>query len=76
MGEEMITTGECKLFPTKLGFPDKDAALTFAFRLMFSPRPPTDTNSLYVYRCPSCGLVHLTKKYQDANCEAVYGIAG
>jgi hypothetical protein len=72
----MITTGECRLFPGKLGFENKEAALIFAFRRTYSPNPPTDTKVLYVYQCPSCGLVHLTKKFQGTNCEAVYGIAG
>ena len=70
----MISTGNCKLFPGKLGFADKDAALIFAFRRMFSPAPPTDTKVLYVYQCPSCGLVHLTKKFQGVGCEMVTSV--
>lgn len=72
----MITTGQCKLFPEKLGFTNQDAALRFAFKRMFSLNPPTDTNVLYTYRCPSCGLVHLTKKFQGVGCEAVHALAG
>jgi hypothetical protein len=71
----MIAINQCKMFPDKLSFPDKDAALIFAFRRTFSPEPPTDTKVLYVYQCPSCHLVHLTKKFQGIGSEAVYALA-
>ena len=71
----MIASGQCKMFPDKLAFPDKDAALLFAFQRTFSPNPPVDTRVLYVYQCPSCHKVHLTKKFQGIGSEAVHALA-
>jgi hypothetical protein len=55
----------CALYPNKIAYPNKSAALGVAFRRLFSPtNPPQDTNVLYAYNCPSCGQVHLTKVFQ------------
>ena len=70
----MIDVSNCQRFPNKMAFENKDEALSFAFRSTFAPHPPKDTGVLYVYQCPSCHLVHLTKVFQGSGCEMVYGL--